>query len=718
MKTLRRLAVTAASLVTWPALAQQPTTLEDIVISATGRPEPRSQIAGTVQVIGQEKIASSTAKSVTDLLAENAVGFLSEWTPAQTSLNIRGASTEGQGRDFRSQVLILLNGHRAGTANLSKLSLADVERIEIVRGPSSVVYGSQNMGGVVNIILKTGRTAPGVLTEFGGGSWGLVQGKAQMGGINGPADWYVGIAGGRRSDYHAGAGGGTEVNSAWKRGSATGAFGYQFNELNRIDMTIRTDGIYDAGFRGSGANVFNLDNRFNHSFDVSYTGRLPNGVLAWYVQTYLVRDVDHLVWASPVIRNATTGLPALGTSADHNKRQLDIIGNRFQPRLRPWEGNELLVGWDWERSQLRSDRFRVGVPGNPLAQVSPMDNNQTEDVHAFYAEDSQRFFGDRLTVRGGVRQTYGTTSFDPTPFLPGQVNRSADYQAMTYSVGASFKALEWLTARVGASSGFRAPTATELAADFNALGGGRIFGNPGLKPESSDQIEAGFTIAAGPWRLDTAVFENKIHDRIITQLRPGVAATSDWVNNPGDIVVRGVEVQFDADVLRTFGVAAGPWRWTAFANGYYNFHMADEGAPATANTNRPQRIYEYQAAVGTRFGQTGGPWKDWSLQFAGILRGPMWYDTEEALLIPQGEPFSTFIHRKDPFWVFNARGEIEIAKGIKLFAAVNNIFDVNEHPIFIALDVKPCIADPRFQNGGCGTSMPGREFVAGVQGKF
>src|SRR4029078_630174 len=113
------------------------------------------------QIIENSEIERSTAKSVTELLAENAVGFMSEWTPGQTSINIRGAATEGQGRDFRSQVLVLLNGHRAGTANISKLSIADIDRIEIVRGPSSVVYGSQNMGGVINIIMKTGRPAPG-----------------------------------------------------------------------------------------------------------------------------------------------------------------------------------------------------------------------------------------------------------------------------------------------------------------------------------------------------------------------------------------------------------------------------------------------------------------------------------------------------------------------------------------------------------------------------
>src|SRR5690349_3827312 len=111
--------------------------MKEIVVTATGRPEEVSKFAGTIQVINQDRIAHSAAKSVTDLPAENAIGFMSEWSAAQTSINIRGASTEGQGRDFKSQVLILINGHRAGTANVSKLSVADVERIEVVRGPSS-----------------------------------------------------------------------------------------------------------------------------------------------------------------------------------------------------------------------------------------------------------------------------------------------------------------------------------------------------------------------------------------------------------------------------------------------------------------------------------------------------------------------------------------------------------------------------------------------------
>ena len=91
-----------------------PTLMPSVVVTATGYPTPVSQIASTIQVITQDNIAHSTAKSVADLLAQNAVGFMSQWTAGQTSINIRGGATEGQGRDFKSQVLVLINGHRAG----------------------------------------------------------------------------------------------------------------------------------------------------------------------------------------------------------------------------------------------------------------------------------------------------------------------------------------------------------------------------------------------------------------------------------------------------------------------------------------------------------------------------------------------------------------------------------------------------------------------------
>jgi vitamin B12 transporter len=690
--------------------------LGDVVITATGKPEQRSAIAGTVQVIDQKRIEASSAKSLTDLLAENAIGFFSEWTPAQTSINLRGGASDGQGRDFRGQVLVLINGRRAGTANLSKLSPADVERVEVVRGPSSVVYGSQNIGGIINIMMKTGRTAPGTLVDLVAGSSDLLQGKLQHGGQTEHADWYIGLSSGRKGDYRSGKGGSKLDNTAWDRLGLTAGLGYQFNAQQRLDVNLRSDGIYDAGFRGSGANIYSKDDRYNQSIDLNYSGKTRDERVRWTVHGYKVRDVDDFRWASPIIRNAA-GNPAPGTQVDHNERRLDIQGLRVQPGMTLWRGNDLLLGWDWEKSRLRSERFRVGVPGNPLAQVSPLDNNQTETVNAYYFEDSQKLLDDRLVLRGGVRRTLGTTSLDWTPHLAAQRPRSENYRQTTYSFGGAYKLTEALVVRSGLSTGFRAPTASELAADFTALGGGRIFGNPSLKPETSRQVEIGGTYSTRYWRVDAALFQNVIQDRIVSSPRAGVPNTSDFANNSADIVVRGLELQGDVDLLRLLSRDNTAWRWSVYGNGAYNFKMQDQGAAATANTNNLQRAYKYQATLGTRFGQVGVG-HDWSLTVEAVLRGPMWYETEENLLIPAAEPNRNFIHRKSPFTVVNLRGDVEIRKGVKLYTAVRNLFDVNEHPIFIGLDKTPYKLDPSLTNGGFGASMPGREFQVGIQALF
>jgi vitamin B12 transporter len=706
---LRYVAMSSAALLSaaaWFSPASAQVQLDELFVTATGRPEPPSRIVGTIQVIDKAEIERSTASSVTGLLAEHAVGFLSEWTPGQTQINIRGATTDGQGRDFKSQVLVLINGHRAGTANVSKLSLADIDRIEIVRGPSSVIYGSQNMGGVINIIYKTGFTAPGTFVEGSTGSWGLAQGRAQNGGVSKDIDWYGGVAGGTRGDYRIGGSGGKELNTSWHRRGAAGDIGYQINENNHVDLNVRTDGIYNTGFRGSDANIFSSDDRFNRSFDLNYRGKIPDGRVSWFFQNYGVTDVDDLNHPSPLASPFTT--------ADDNRRQLDIIGSRFQPRVKMWDSNDLLLGWDWEQSWLRSTRLRL-----PTA-TSPFDNNQSELVNALYFEDAQTFFNERLTVRGGLRKTFGTTNLDPTPNVPALIPGSTRYQATTYSVGSSWRAYDWLTFRAGASSGFRAPTATELGANFTtSLIGNVTFGNPGLTPETSNQIEAGATFTGNSFRVDAAIFQNVIRNRITTAVlsSSGGVTISNTINNPGDIVVQGVELQADADMIRTLSIPAGNWRWNVFGNGFYNFRMIDQGAPATFNTNQALRMYQYEAALGTRFGQSGAPWHDWSFQVNGILRGPMWYNTEEKLLVPGQVPNVT-IFRKDAFWVVNTRGELLVAKGVTLFAAINNIFDVNQHPIFIALDQTPCIANPVSQNGACGNSMPGREFILGFQGRW
>ena len=102
-------------------------------------------------------------------------------------------------------------------------------------------------------------------------------------------------------------------------------------------------------------------------------------------QAYYVYDVDDLNNPSPL-----SNLNALAsrTTIDDNRRQLNIVGFRFQPRYNIIPSNELLVGVDWEQTSLSSNRFRAG--GTAVTQLSPQDNNELNRFWGFYAEDTQR----------------------------------------------------------------------------------------------------------------------------------------------------------------------------------------------------------------------------------------------------------------------------------------------------------------------------------------
>jgi vitamin B12 transporter len=675
--------------------------LQEIVVTATGRGEPLEQVAATVQVIPEERIRNSSARSVADLLAENAVGFFSEWTPAQTSINLRGGSTDGQGRDFRSQTLVLVNGRRAGTANVSKLSPSDVARIEVVRGPASVAYGSQAMGGVINIITRNGLLASGRSATVTTGSWSLLHGHVHAAESGEKSDFYVGLGAGSRSDYDAGKGSEEPMrNTSWNRRGALAAWGWNLDDRQRLDVTLRSDGVYNAGFPGSSWTLTNRDDRYNQSLDVVYDGVSADDRFAWNAHGYVVRDVDEFNWANQ----------RLNWVRFHNERILDIFGARLLGEWAAQPGTDARVGLDLEYSELRSDRLVLSGDGAMVggAVAAPYDNDQDERVAGLWGEVVQRALEDRLTLRAGGRYTDGETTVRPTVGREGLLKRTENYDAFTYSLGAAYRATDHVKLRGGYATGFRAPMATELAADFATLAGGQIIGNPDLDNESSRQMEVGMSVS-GDWIFtDVAVFDSRISDRIITG--PQVDGVRMYINNPDDIELQGLDFQIEFDAGR---FVESDLRWRVFGNGTYHFHMRDRGAPDSANTDRPQRIYKYQASVGTVLGS--GPW---DARLTGILRGPIWYDTEERLLIPEGEPHANFVHEKSPFWVWNVRGSYQMNRNLQVFAGINNLFDKNEHPLFIALNKTPYISDPAFSNGGRGNSMPGREWYAGMKVDF
>lgn len=227
-------AMLAAMLWSTPAGAEQAETvlasarLDEVVVTATKIQEPVRDIPASVQVITQEEIKTSTAKDAGDLIVEAGLGHVHKYSGALTSkIEIRGFTTD-MFNETKSRVMILINGNRAGTVNLAKIPVDDIERIEIVKGPASVLYGSSAMGGVINIITKRGKDGFENSVGVEGGSWDFRKTNADIGGKKGAFDYYLFAGLSASGDYNA-PDYGTVKNSSYKSEAVSTRAGYDCN---------------------------------------------------------------------------------------------------------------------------------------------------------------------------------------------------------------------------------------------------------------------------------------------------------------------------------------------------------------------------------------------------------------------------------------------------------------------------------------------------------
>ncbi|HOO89830.1 MAG TPA: TonB-dependent receptor [Syntrophales bacterium] len=154
---------------------KNPAELEEVVVTATGKAEEVRKIPAHVTVITAKEIAEAGAVSIVDVLDGLAgINFRTfSANPSQAQLDLRGFGENGFGR-----TLVLLDGRKLNrpdmaSVNWLQIPISNVERIEIVRGASSVLYGDCALAGVVNIITKAGSGKPKAEASIIAGSYGL-----------------------------------------------------------------------------------------------------------------------------------------------------------------------------------------------------------------------------------------------------------------------------------------------------------------------------------------------------------------------------------------------------------------------------------------------------------------------------------------------------------------------------------------------------------------
>ncbi len=185
MKLNRAIAILAVA--TLAALSAQPADVE-VVVTASRIEEPAGQAAASVTVITAEELTASGEATLVDALERVAgVSFRSTTgSPANAEAAMRGFGENSHGR-----VLVLVDGRRVNrpdmaTANWLQVPVENVERVEILRGPATVLYGDHAVGGVINIITKKGTEKVSVAASAMGGSFLLNQQRLGGSGTAGP----------------------------------------------------------------------------------------------------------------------------------------------------------------------------------------------------------------------------------------------------------------------------------------------------------------------------------------------------------------------------------------------------------------------------------------------------------------------------------------------------------------------------------------------------
>ena len=236
-----------------PALSQPVAApvLHETVVTATRMAQPTSDAVADITIIDRDTIERSAAAGVADLLARVPGIEIARngGMGSNTSVFVRGGETR--------HTVVLVDGVRvdsqttSGGANWAAMPLAQIDRIEIVRGPTSAAYGSDAVAGVIQLFTKKGQGAFAPSISYGVGSYGTRKMDFSASGSAGAVDYSMGLSGASSRGFNARPGALINPDAdGYSSNSAQARVGLQVNAGHRLEATLlqsRLDAQYDGG---------------------------------------------------------------------------------------------------------------------------------------------------------------------------------------------------------------------------------------------------------------------------------------------------------------------------------------------------------------------------------------------------------------------------------------------------------------------------------------
>ena len=621
---------------------------ETVVVTASRVETRRRETPQSIDVVDRGDLDRTVAADLTDALKKNAGVDVIQYSGALSGIGIRGFRPQTSGINKRS--LLLVDGRPSGITNLATLMLDDVERIEVLKGAASSVYGSSAMGGVVNVITKQSRGKLAGTAQLGGGSFGTSNFTGHVGGnIATRLDFdAVGTLFDQRQDYRMGNG---EVRPATKYKTRDGAIRIGADlarkwRLNGRVEAYRGRDIMTPGDLASGLNAQGRKNLEQSASDLRLTGQA--GAHAISVTTYRTAETGHIINVSTTNPLDAPYLPYLSFESDLHWNGLQVNDSwQWSPR------NALVFGTDYEYVTSVSRSYsRTG------ARVAPFSADSNKRTVGIYVKQTSKWHEGRTAVTVGGRVDRITTETVDTPLKSNFVPSASTFSVFNPSAGLTHEIVPGLRGHVSAGRGFIPAEAIMLTGYTTTTVAGRVQvsqGNPDLRPERSSGFDGGVEWATRSSRVDVTVFRTVVKDRFISNVVVSSPPPPDpivlSVQNGLDAHISGAELDAERRIDRHVGL---------FANATHYFNRKERLASGAEQDilNVPRTTL--RAGVDVDYGRLT------SRVLARFVHGRRDNDFNAP-----GFPIITY----DDFTVVDASGTYRLAGQHAIVVTVNNLFD-------------------------------------------
>lgn len=514
--------------------AQETVELDEVKVTAGRVEQELMDVNMSVSVITQEEIRRSSARNVGELLEDiPGVRINNDGGQGMKRIKIRGEDA------FRTLVMIdgqKVSEHKSMSGSPMLIDPSMIERIEVIKGPASVLYGSDAIGGAINIITKKGGTKP-IEGEVSAGMNTSASGKNASGSIYGGIDgWKYRLSASIEDNDNLKTPKGEMENTYFTARSVSGFLSYDFTPDATVGASLD---YYDLEFGSSDVNTpgFAVDVPKWTRFKAAAFGEFKN------ITSSFVRLRTDIFYQKSK-KDMTNTVPGVWTQGEvdtfkamgfeeaflnrvgvqagnayvlqpHASNDMNQYGFSIQADWQIGDRNYLIAGYEISYDDLNAHSWNTGTNVMPM-MLTDKNYDGYQMTNAVYAS-METLLSANLTLTYGARYTWVKTDMDSINNKMGtKTSGEGSDGKIVFNAGVLWHGTDNLTLRASYAQGYRSPILQELYIDTSMGSTGTTYANPDLKPETSDNFEIGARWNSTGLSADLAIFYSTADDYIAT----------------------------------------------------------------------------------------------------------------------------------------------------------------------------------------------------------